>query len=260
MARIVINGDDFGYSDGICRSIVELLEIGAITGTSLMCAAPGAIERMRQWDVQRLKGVAGVHLQLSGGSPLSPLGEVESLVDRSTGAFQDPRKDGPPLAAEVEIEWRKQIEVATTLLQGKPTHLDSHHGVHRIPQFVDLYLRLAAELGVPVRGGSEDMRPKLRASGVPGSVVTVRDWTGRSLGPEVLRAMVQDLVLRHPTEDFIEVVTHPGYSDSYLESVSSLSTTREDDHRALLELKNAGWPAIDGHVLVSQASLESNWA
>ena len=81
MVSIVMNADDFGLSDGICRSIMELFEADAISSTSLMTAAPGAKARLENWRVSQLKDRAGVHLQLTAGQPLSPLGEVQSLID-----------------------------------------------------------------------------------------------------------------------------------------------------------------------------------
>jgi|SRR6266496_2055862 len=255
MASIILNADDFGYSDGICRSILELLDIGAVSGTSMMCAALGAADRFQHWHASHLLGLAGVHLQLTGGQPLSPAAEVPSLIDPISGHFRNPRVGPLPNPAEVVMEWRRQLDAAHLALGGPPTHLDSHHGVHRIPQFFEAYTGLASELGIPIRGTDGEFGSHMRTQGIRGTVALVRNWTGRSLGPESLRQMVGQVCIDRPEEKIIEVISHPGYNDDYLSSISSLSAAREDDHRALVELARAGWPGIDGHKLVTHASL-----
>lgn len=255
MRYAIVNADDFGYSDGICKSILELLNANAISATSLMCAAHGASERFRRWHVVDLRGIAGVHLQLTGGRPLSPVAEVPTLVDPETGNFRNPRKGDLPEVEQVEVEWRRQIQLACDVLGGTPSHLDSHHGVHRIPELFHLYCGLAAELGVPVRGATGAIATRMRTQSIIGTTTLVRDWTGRSLGPESLRQMVNSAFEEDVDAQVVEVISHPGYNDAYLTSVSSLSAAREQDHEALLQLSRMGWPRIDNIDLVSHAFL-----
>src|SRR5206468_1868912 len=86
--RVIVNADDFGLSDGICRGVYELFEAGAISSTTMMLAAEGAIERCRTWDVRKLVGKAGVHLQLTGGRPIFTGAQVADLIDQETGKFR----------------------------------------------------------------------------------------------------------------------------------------------------------------------------
>jgi chitin disaccharide deacetylase len=258
MTYIIINADDFGYSDGICKAILELLDAGAITSTSIMCAAIGAEERLRSWQVSKLLGVAGVHLQLTSGKPLSPVDEVSTLIDQRTGWFRDPRTGQLPDTNEVELEWRCQIEAARAVLGGPPTHLDSHHGLHRIPEFFEIYVKLASELNIPVRGAGGKLGKRMRSEGIQGTVALVREWTGKSLGPKALRQMVNVVIKEYPEEEVVEVICHPGYNDEYLTANSKLSAAREDDYRGLLQLVREGWPEDDGHILTSHSHLTKN--
>jgi predicted glycoside hydrolase/deacetylase ChbG (UPF0249 family) len=180
---------------------------------------------------------------------LSPAAEIPSLVEAATGRFRDPRKSELlPDPGEVEAEWRRQIEVAIELLGGLPNHLDSHHGMHRREDLFEIYVKLAAELNVPVRGAAGAIGVRMRSRGIRGSVAIVRDWSGRSLGAQELKRQVEAKIAEHPSESVIEVVVHPGYCDEYLKSVSSLSSAREDEHRGLMELANEGWPTSAGHL------------
>jgi chitin disaccharide deacetylase len=259
MTFIIINADDFGYSDGICRSVLELLDAGAISGTSLMCAAYGAQERCHRWSVSSLRSFAGVHLQLSGGNPISPPHDIPTLLAADMSGFRDFHTGELPSATHVELEWRRQIEVASSMLGTSPTHLDSHRGVHRIPEFFEIYVRLASELKIPIRGAGGEIGTRMRSDGVPGTVALVREWTGRSLGPDALRRVTREVVQTHPNEHVIEVISHPGYNDNYLASLSSLSQAREDDHNALLQLFREGWLEADGYTLASHADLIALW-
>lgn len=251
VTRVVINGDDFGLSDGVCRAIVELLEASAISNTTIMVAAEGAVDRSRRWGIRDLRGVAGVHLQLSGGRPVSPPKDVPSLVD-GNGAFRPRDQIVEPDPREVMVEWRRQIEFASELLGGKPTHLDSHQGAHRLPGCFDVYLELASEFGLAVRGAPTlDYAEKMARAGVKGTSIINREWTGRSLGLSGLKKAIVDTAGKVGHDAVIEIVSHPAYVDDYLLRSSSLNRPREQDKSDLLALAQERWLEQNGYQLVA---------
>ncbi|EIV95610.1 carbohydrate deacetylase [Frankia sp. QA3] len=254
MRDVVINADDYGLSDGICETILDLLAAGAVSNTTVMSAAPGSLRRCRALGAGRLAGLAGVHLQLSGGRPLSPPSEVPSLVDRFSGAFRPRDALTGAHPDQVRREWRRQIEAVADLLGAAPTHLDSHHGAHRFPSCAEVYLELSADYGLPVRGGlTTRFAARMAARGVRGSSVVLRDWTGRGLGVHELLTMLR--ALAGTGDGVLEVVAHPGRSDAHLRRVSSLSDAREGDARALRELHRDGRLAAHGYRLVRYPEL-----
>jgi hypothetical protein len=232
-AAVIINADDYGLSDGICRAVGELAQAGAISTTTLMVAADGACARYRAHVDPALAGRIGVHLQLTGGTPLSPAREVASLIAPDSGRFGDPRTRETVDPGEVELEWRRQIEAAGDLLGGRPSHLDSHHGLHRLARLTPVYLGLAREFGLPVRG-APGARGELRRAGVRGTAALVDDWTGAGRDGRQLRDAVLAAVAGQPDEP-VEVICHPGYNDAYLSRISGMNAVREDDLRGLLE-------------------------
>jgi predicted glycoside hydrolase/deacetylase ChbG (UPF0249 family) len=251
MTRIILNGDDFGMSDGVCQSIRELLDRGAISNTTIMTVLPDGHERLIRWGASDLLGLAGVHLQLSGGMPLSNPASVSSLLDPFTQRFR-PRpqiEDAEP--ADVAREWRAQIESAARLLGGSPTHLDSHLGYHRNPRFLDIYLDLASEYCLPVRGGEGEVIQRMAQRRVPGSSLFVRGWSGQGKGTDDLKRKILHLRQQAAGSDIIEVTTHPGYSDAYLESVTSMNASRDGDRRTVEQLAEESWLASSGLTLVS---------
>src|SRR5438874_1227353 len=106
MKYLIVNGDDFGASAGINRGIVEAHCRGILTSTSLLVDSPwsgDAAERARD-----LPGLSiGLHID---------------LPERSTNRSLP---DG--VAAELERQFFRFKE----LVGRPPTHIDSHHNVHR---------------------------------------------------------------------------------------------------------------------------------
>jgi len=241
MSAIIINADDYALSDGICQSILLLLEHGAVSNTTIMIAAEGAARRCKKYGIESLKARAGVHLQLTSGRPLSPRDEVLSLVDANTGMFLGPEHAGNSRTDEVEREWQRQIELVADTLQTQPTHLDSHHGVHRLSHLTPLYLALAQRYGMAVRGGvALDQIPSAQY-GIRASRISVNSWTGRGLGLQALKEVILSTISMLNGVGTMELVTHPGFNDPYLESTSSFNRERVNDHACLLAMAEEQW-------------------
>lgn len=236
MMKVVINADDYGLSGGVCQAVTELLELGAISNTTVMICAPGALTRCRELSIHSHRARFGVHLQLTGGTPVSPAHEVPSLVDLSTGHFLPKERLPYSNPDEVRIEWRRQIETVWKLLGGKPSHLDSHQGAHRQPHLSPIYLELAASHCLPVRGGVRIGQIPSEALGISGSSLSLSEWTGRQLSADSLIELLLEKRKLLAVDQVLEVVSHPGYSDDQLRSVSSLNDARTSDFEALIEL------------------------
>lgn len=239
MPVIVINADDFGLTDGVCKSIVTLLEAGAISNTTIMMASEGAIPRAEAHNIRSFASYVGVHLQLAGGRPLSPIADVPSLTDAATGTFLDKGAMPTMKPEEVELEWTRQIDAAIDLLGTMPSHLDTHHGAHRVSQLTPVYRALAERYRVPVRGGTSLGQIPLPTSG--GSAIALNQWTGHGSSASELKALMLDTALSLSPVDILEVVTHPGFCDEHLIGVSRLNVAREADHEALLSLAREDW-------------------
>lgn len=250
MNRLIINADDFGYDDGICRGICELLGAGAVSSTTLMLAAEGAVNRCRTWNVREFVGRVGVHLQLTDGSPILPIAEVPNLVDRHTGKFRSKNQLEYLDPEEVEREWRAQINLAHQILKAKPSHLDSHHGAHHVPKLAEVCTKLALEFDLPVRDCTalRDYSPDHKLFG---SDVVLYEWTLRGLSSVDLQNMLREAISHSRADEVLEVVTHAGYSSAELRKISSVNDIREKELNALLSFKNARWLELEGIQLIS---------
>jgi len=134
---IIINADDFGWGFKQTDTIVECHLRGIVTSATLMANMPAAeYAAKRASDVPDLS--VGVHLNLTEGPSILPACAVPDLVDESGSfpgnAIQSSRlwRGGGKFFAQVRRELSAQI--ARCLDLGlKPTHCDSHHGIHKLP-------------------------------------------------------------------------------------------------------------------------------
>lgn len=146
---VVINVDDLGLHPAVRRAVRELGAAGAVTSATLLANGPDLEEAARVTEVD-----LGVHLNIMRGRPLSPLDEVDTLVDgggRFPGCFWGILKGY--LAhrldpAQAEAEWARQIARVVDL-GVRPSHLDSEKHVHALPRLMAVVQRLARRFGIP---------------------------------------------------------------------------------------------------------------
>jgi predicted glycoside hydrolase/deacetylase ChbG (UPF0249 family) len=122
---LIVNADDLGLSAGVSDGIFEANANGIVTSASLMVNRPGA--------EYAAAGLAG-HPGLSVGLHF----EDDGIHDL----------DDPAQAAEV---FASQLERFRELTGGDPTHVDSHHHVHREDERLALFGALVEPLAVPLR-------------------------------------------------------------------------------------------------------------
>lgn len=243
MPSIIINADDFGLTDGVCRAIAALFECGGISNTSVMICVAGAAKRINDFLPAHCRQSVGVHLQITPEnhhrSPLSPPSEIPTLVE-GTGGFK-PKDHGEWINPdEVALEWERQIVATAEALGCAPSHLDSHHGVHRIPHLIPVYLELASKYGLCARGGQVLGQIDGTRYGVRTSDICTSLWTGQNGTVESFEKMVKES-LPLVGEGALEICTHPGFCDDQLMQSSSWNTVRESDYRVLDSLARSGW-------------------
>jgi hopanoid biosynthesis associated protein HpnK len=265
---LIINADDFGFTAGINRAIVEAHSRGVVTSSTLMAngsAFSDAVQLAR--TVPQLS--VGCHIVLIDGEPLLDPKAVSSLLDPDTGArrFRDGiggfavraiagRFDPWEIEAEATAQIRK-LQAAGIAV----SHLDTHKHTHLFPGVLRPLLRAGAACGVrAVRNPFGPRRP-LRSSQLlsrPGiwtryaEMRVLRGLAGRfreavkeegfatpdgTLGVEVTGVLDETLFRGIATtipEGTWEFVCHPGYNDADLKAAKTrLRESRETELRAL---------------------------
>lgn len=177
MRMLIVNADDFGLSSGVSRGILEAHQRGVLTSTSLMVERPAADEAVHLARSAPKLSV-GLHLELEG---------LEG--------------------AAAEAALRVQLLRFEQLLGRPPTHLDSHHDVHRDPDLLPRVLETLRPLGIPVRGDSA-ARSLTHFYGQWGGA-----YHPEQVGVESLLGMLDEL-----EAGWTELVCHPGHADAELQS------------------------------------------
>jgi chitin disaccharide deacetylase len=186
--RLIVNADDFGASEGVNGGIVYAHDHGLVTSTSLMVRMPAA-EGAAELGRKRPRLSIGLHVDLTGEGGTAPV----DIADVG--------------ACEVEI--RAQLDRFEYLLGRPPTHLDSHHHVHRFRSLEPLFVQIAAETGLPLREHSEvRLFPDFYGHWDDGE--THPEW----ISPENLIRMLDDEI----GPGFTELSCHPGWFDPTFES------------------------------------------
>jgi predicted glycoside hydrolase/deacetylase ChbG (UPF0249 family) len=194
MRYLIVNGDDFGASPGINRGIVEAHRRGILTSTSLLVNMPASEEAARRSrDLPRLS--VGLHVDLTGCA------------------------DPEDCRAEVHRQFRRFQELTGRL----PTHLDSHHNVHRDPRLLPHFLDLARRHRLPLREHS----PVRYFPNFYGR------WDGMTHPEQVSVASLVRMLETEVAEGCTELSCHPGYVDPGF--ASGYAAEREAELRTLCD-------------------------
>ncbi|MGE0128906.1 MAG: hopanoid biosynthesis-associated protein HpnK [Blastocatellales bacterium] len=164
---LIINGDDFGYSEAVNRAIIQGRREGALTSCSLMVnerAADHAVELARANPDLAI----GLHLVLVLGRAALPHSEIPHITDPEGNFTTSSFRAGvqyyfsPAARRELRHEMRAQFErFAAT---GLPfSHVDGHTHLHQHPVIFDELIKLCEEFDVKrVRVVKGEMRLSLK--------------------------------------------------------------------------------------------------
>ena len=171
MKYLIVNGDDFGASHGINRGIVEAHQRGILTSTSLMVDTPWSEEAACLGRALPNLSV-GLHVHLRTGD-------------------------------DAHAEILRQCRCFEGLMGRPPSHLDSHHNVHRDPQLLPAFLTVAQHYGMPLREHST-ARYVSRFYG---------QWGGQSHPEQISVEGLLRIVEADVQDGVTELGCHPGYVD-----------------------------------------------
>jgi len=185
---LIVNADDFGASTGINRGILEAHRRGILTSTSLMVNMPAAEEAVAlSREAPDLSVGLHVNFTNEGGMPVVDLADPDACRE----------------------ELQRQLDEFEKLMSCLPTHLDSHHHVHRRPLLLPLFLDAACRYGLPLREHSPaHYFSKFYAQ-----------WGGETHLDWISPANLLLLLKTELREDITELGCHVGYVDRDFHSV-----------------------------------------
>ncbi|MGC1373058.1 MAG: ChbG/HpnK family deacetylase [Candidatus Sulfotelmatobacter sp.] len=268
MRRLIINADDFGFTAGVNRAILEAHLRGIVTSSTLMATGRAFDDAVRLSKTAALLSI-GCHIVLIDGEPVLDATQLPSLTSSRSGElrFGDNLKSFIARALTGRIN-EDEIEAETTAqirkLQSagiKVSHVDSHKHTHLFPAVLRPVLRAAHTCGIrairnpfgprkPLKSSELLRRPnlwtryaevqilrnlarKFRQTAQRQGFITPNGTLGievtGSLDKTLFRAIAEII-----PEGTWEFVCHPGYNDADLKSAHTrLRESRETELRIL---------------------------
>ncbi|HEX4803075.1 MAG TPA: ChbG/HpnK family deacetylase [Myxococcaceae bacterium] len=185
---LIVNADDFGQSPGVNRGIIEAHERGIVTSASLMVRWPAAVDAAA-YSRKHPELSLGLHFDF--GEWACRNGTWEKLYEVV------PEDDISAVAEEAS----RQLATFRRLVGRDPTHIDSHQHAHRAKSMRSLFVEIARQHAVPLRGVSPEVH-----------------YSGKFYGqndegwpfPECISVDAFITILAELPPGFVELGCHPG--------------------------------------------------
>jgi chitin disaccharide deacetylase len=266
--RLIVNADDFGFTAGVNRAIVEAHTRGIVTSSTLMANGRAFDDAVRLAKTIPRLGV-GCHVVLIDGEPVLDATQLPSITCATAEGARF--RDGLPSFAvralggqfdpeQVEAEATEQIRKLQSAGIAV-SHVDTHKHTHLFPPVLRPLLRAARACGVGAVRNPFGPRKPLRSSEL---LTRPNLWT-RYAEVRILRTLSASFSEAARREGFItpdgtlgivvtgtlderlfrsiaeiipegtwEFVCHPGYNDDDLKSARTrLRESREIELRVL---------------------------
>ncbi len=149
VTRLVVHADDFGETAEITRGILECIEEGVVTSTSILANMPATALALREAARRGREASFGVHLNFCEGAPLTRArslrgadGEFHrkrALFVRAVTGRLDLDEVEQEAAAQVEVVAHAGVDIS---------HLDAHKHLHQLPGVAQRVLRVARSFSI----------------------------------------------------------------------------------------------------------------
>jgi predicted glycoside hydrolase/deacetylase ChbG (UPF0249 family) len=263
-ARLIINADDFGLTQGVNRAIAELHQARALTSATLMATGAAFDDAVALAHANPTLGV-GCHVTLTDGIPVSSPKSIPTLLGANGKSFRPSLGDFVQMLlrgriSEEEIEREAFAQVEKLQRAGiHVTHLDTHKHTHLFPAVTRPLLRVAERCSIgAIRNpferswslalghgnrlrrfqvkllGSLQNRFERHALIRDAQVLTTDGTIGISATGHLDAPALHQLLAAMPTEGTFELCCHPGYNDADLDHVTTRLRTHRDMERSAL--------------------------
>lgn len=269
MTKLLIQGDDFGFTKGVTYGIADAIDCGALRNTGLFANMPAAALAAAMMK-ERPQVCFGQDFNIVSGKPCADPALIPHLVDangdfiRSGVRLQDPlyetesgRRAMFP-STEVLIEIKAQYARFLELTGGrKPGYFHGHSLLHET--YIEAIRQLSMETGIPF--SMDIIRQK--------NVVSVSDLLPLRQTDSLLKKEFNPLeqLQRNPLgalkgiaerilrQDCVWLVGHPGFLDAQLLDLTTLSIERIRDHEMMTSAWLKEWVQKEDIVLITYADL-----
>ncbi|MGP3590799.1 chitin disaccharide deacetylase [Vagococcus sp. WN89Y] len=210
---LIVNADDFGLSKGQNYGIIDSYRHGVVTSTTALVNGE-AIDHAVQLSLELPKLAIGMHFVLTLGKPLSLMPGLTRQGQLGKWIWHMADEDILPLD-EITHELECQYQRFITLFGREPTHIDSHHHIHMIPQIFPIVAHFAARRGLPVRF---DRKSVFNDADFELPVRSTQGFSSEFYGEDVSETCFLQVLDASEArgESSVEVMCHPAFVDNTL--------------------------------------------
>ena len=271
--KLLVQGDDYGFTKGVTYGILDAIDNGVLRNTGMFPNMPIAPWAAEQWKAKdRSQACLGIDFNIVSGPSAAGAKSVPSLVDdkgefiRSGARLKDPRfqteegrREMFPYD-EVYREIRAQYDRFVALLGRKPGYLHGHSLMHE--HYNEAIRQVSQEEGVPYsmdiqqKYGFSSLFQKMPHGGIPKNPAA----TKKVFDPmEQLSKTPLENFMKYADEflkeDYVSFGGHPGFVDAELMSLTTLSLERMRDHEAVTSPVLKKWVEDNGVELITYYDL-----
>lgn len=219
--RLIVNADDFGFSEAVNNGILKAHKEGIVTSTTIMANMPGfehAVTLAKENPTLRI----GVHMNLTCYKPI--LQGHQTLVNKA-GIFD---KDNKETYSEYEAYEELCAQIEKVLASGIIIdHLDTHHHIHTEPWMKRILEKILRKYPYPVRGGFT------YPNDYPYQSILLEDFYGEGVSFSSLEKIIMQL---EPGKIY-DLMCHPAILDNPLMKLSSYTYPRKKELKLLCKEK-----------------------
>ena len=207
---LIVNADDFGLSKGQNYGILDACKNGLVTSTTALVNG-AAIDHAAQLSRRTPELAVGMHFVLTLGEPLTPMPGLAREGKLGKWIWQVAEEDALPLD-EIERELACQYQRFVDLFDAEPTHFDSHHHVHMIPQIFPLVAEFAKSKGIALRIDRTIPHPFAIPEGLRSSEGFSSEFYGDAVSEALFLQALDASTARG--ESSLEMMCHPAFVDN----------------------------------------------
>lgn len=259
MKKLIINGDDFGFSEAYNYGVIHAFEHGILTSASIMPNMDAAVHAAALAKMHPRLCISQ-HTNIVQGSCCSDPALIPSIV-RPDGTFYrsgEYKPDGlgkksggerVPDKEDFKRETKAQLERLKQLIGYYPVHIEGHSiGNQPIMQAL---LEVAREYGMHTMTFEDIPQEGFARVGYCFKELSALSMADYNTNGYTVDSFIQMLEAMHKTDyEICAVHCHPGYVDATIMDSSTLVLPRCRDVQTLCDPRVARWIAQQGIELI----------
>ncbi len=268
--KLLVQGDDFGFTRAVTYGIKDAMELGILTCTGLFVNMPSS-KFAADMIPEHPDFCFGLDFNITSGHCVADPALIPDLVDedgnfiRSTVKYDDPlfqEVEGRAILwpkDQVEIELEAQYQKYLELVGQEPEYVHTHSIGQSVPTYYETVEEVGLKHGIPMAArmreqfGFADLHKTWTSYGkVPKKVFDAE----KQLSKDTLGTVIanRDELLTH---EYAALDGHPGYVDAELVAMSTVSLERFRDVEMMMSDDMKEWIAANNVELISYRDLKA---